>query len=331
MMRDLKRLAIYLDEKDLNKEAEDLSEIMRVAQLFERAPFDDNVKVAASYPGNMGAIEMFSFYQKDATPSERDEMDNLLDKGETDKAWNLLKRVTGVDLVDPPEHGQEESPSSEIIAYHGTSDMFEEFDLSESMGEYGHEAIFFTDSPSVAEGYIGRSDQASRAMQKRISRATDEFLTAWDALDIGSPPGHEGPNEPYFLQGVDRKLEWMKEDGEITEAQEAATYAAASELDSALYAEKESGWRELEDESEPEGRVIKAKLSINNPHVMNAEALPDWSIVMGFAIEKAIANGRDGVIVKNVRDNATDSMEKSTIYVVFSPEQIQMIPEEKSD
>jgi hypothetical protein len=113
MMKRLKKLAIYLDEKDLNKEAGDITEIMRVAQLFERAPFDDNVKVAASYPGNMGAIEMFSFYQKDATPSQKNEMDNLLDKGETDKAWNLLKQVTGVDLVDPPEHGQEESSSSE--------------------------------------------------------------------------------------------------------------------------------------------------------------------------------------------------------------------------
>ena len=113
MMRDLKRLAVYLDEKNLYKEADDLAELMRVVQLPERASFDDNVKVAASYPGNMGAIEMFSFYQKDATPSERDEMDNLLDKGETDKAWNLLKRVTGVDLVDSPERGQEEGSSTE--------------------------------------------------------------------------------------------------------------------------------------------------------------------------------------------------------------------------
>ena len=70
MMRDLKRLAVYLDEKNLYKEADDLAELMRVVQLPERASFDDNVKVAASYPGNMGAIEMFSFYQKDATPSE---------------------------------------------------------------------------------------------------------------------------------------------------------------------------------------------------------------------------------------------------------------------
>jgi len=107
MMRDLKRLAIYLDEKDLNEEVDNLAELMRVAQLFERAPFDDNVKVAASYPGNMGVMEMFQF-QQNATPAQKKVMNKLLDEDRTDEAWDFLKKTTGVDLHDPPDY----TPSS---------------------------------------------------------------------------------------------------------------------------------------------------------------------------------------------------------------------------
>jgi len=112
MMKRLKRLAIYLDEKDLKEEASNLHEIMRSSQLFERAPFDDNVKVAASYPGNMGMMEMFQF-QRDANPYQKRVMDRLLEQDRTSEAWDYLKKVTGVDLVDPPGHTQGRPPSSE--------------------------------------------------------------------------------------------------------------------------------------------------------------------------------------------------------------------------
>jgi hypothetical protein len=103
MIKDLNKLITYLNEKDLDEEADNLSEIMRVAQMFERAPFDDNVKVAASYPGNMGVMEMFQF-QREATPAQKKIMDRLLDEDRTSEAWEFLKKTTGVDLVDPPEH-----------------------------------------------------------------------------------------------------------------------------------------------------------------------------------------------------------------------------------
>jgi hypothetical protein len=103
MFKDLNKLITYLNEKDLEKEADDLSEIMRVAQLFERPPFDDNVKVAASYPGNMGVMEMFQF-QREATPAQKKVMDRLLNEDRTNEAWEFLKKTTGVDLHDPPDH-----------------------------------------------------------------------------------------------------------------------------------------------------------------------------------------------------------------------------------
>ena len=107
MMKDLNSLMTYLNEKNLVEEADNLSDIIRVAQLFEKAPFDDNVKVAASYPGNMGVMEMFQF-QQDATPAQKKVMNQLLDQDRTDEAWDFLKKTTGVDLHDPPDY----TPSS---------------------------------------------------------------------------------------------------------------------------------------------------------------------------------------------------------------------------
>jgi len=214
-----------------------------------------------------------------------------------------------------------------LTVYHGTSDVFDRFNLSESMGEYGTEAAFFTDSPSVAEGYIGRSDKASRAIQKNIDKAQAEFLKAWDTLGLKrNPPDFEaaGQGGGRAARSVERDAEWSRERGDITEQQEAAINAAADELDTAVYARSSDEWS-YDPDAAPEGRVIEAKLSIENPHIVNAESLPDWNLIMAPAIEKALSDGRDGVIVRNVRDNATGSMEKSTVYVVFSDEQIHQI------
>jgi hypothetical protein len=105
MIKKLTELATYLSEEDLAEEAGNLSEIIRSAQLPGRAPFDDDVKVAAVYPGNMGVMEMFQF-QREADPSQKRTMDRLLQQNRTNEAWDFLKKVTGVDLIDPPGHAQ---------------------------------------------------------------------------------------------------------------------------------------------------------------------------------------------------------------------------------
>jgi len=54
----------------------------------------------AAYEGNLGAIEMMKFYQK-ASPTDIKRMEQFLRKGAWQKAWDLLKKVTGVLLRDP--------------------------------------------------------------------------------------------------------------------------------------------------------------------------------------------------------------------------------------
>lgn len=53
--------------------------------------------IEASYAGNIGAMEVFKFYQK-ATPDEKIQFDRLIARKKYDKAWELVQTVTGVDL-----------------------------------------------------------------------------------------------------------------------------------------------------------------------------------------------------------------------------------------
>lgn len=50
-----------------------------------------------NYPGNIGMMEMFRFFQI-ATDEMKQIMKNLLAQGKTDEAWELLQKVTGMKL-----------------------------------------------------------------------------------------------------------------------------------------------------------------------------------------------------------------------------------------
>lgn len=51
----------------------------------------------AVYPGNIGAMEIMSFYKK-ATPKQKKTFQRLLDRGKKALAWKLIQRVTGTQL-----------------------------------------------------------------------------------------------------------------------------------------------------------------------------------------------------------------------------------------
>jgi hypothetical protein len=63
----------------------------------------------AAYEGNIGKMEMFQF-QRDASPRDKQLMDQLLKAKEFGKAWELLKRVSGVKLHDPKDLSKPEKP-----------------------------------------------------------------------------------------------------------------------------------------------------------------------------------------------------------------------------
>ena len=51
----------------------------------------------AAYPGNLGMMEMFKFYQV-ADNKQKEHMKELIKKNLIDQAWELLQAVTGVKL-----------------------------------------------------------------------------------------------------------------------------------------------------------------------------------------------------------------------------------------
>lgn len=51
----------------------------------------------ASYPGNIGAMEVVRFMQT-ATPREKTVLRKLIDADQLSKAWQLIQKVTGVKL-----------------------------------------------------------------------------------------------------------------------------------------------------------------------------------------------------------------------------------------
>ncbi len=53
--------------------------------------------IEAAYPGNIGAMEMFRFYQI-ASDAEKEQLQQLLDAELYDEVWELLKKVTKVNL-----------------------------------------------------------------------------------------------------------------------------------------------------------------------------------------------------------------------------------------
>lgn len=52
-----------------------------------------------AYPGNLGMMEMFKFYQV-ATEAQKQQMRKLIYDKKMKEAWDLLKKVTKVDLHD---------------------------------------------------------------------------------------------------------------------------------------------------------------------------------------------------------------------------------------
>ena len=66
--------------------------IAKQMQLYELKPLDE-----ASYPGNLGMMEMFKFYQV-ATEDQKKKMKSLITQKKMNDAWELLQVVTGVKL-----------------------------------------------------------------------------------------------------------------------------------------------------------------------------------------------------------------------------------------
>jgi hypothetical protein len=69
----------------------------------------------ASYAGNIGAMEMFKFYQK-ASDEQKKKLQSLMQKKDSKGAWKHIQSVTGVKLHKSvyEEHGAGEDGTDEL-------------------------------------------------------------------------------------------------------------------------------------------------------------------------------------------------------------------------
>ena len=72
-----------------------------------------------------------------------------------------------------------------------------------------------------------------------------------------------------------------------------------------------------------ENGLMPVYLSLQNPLVLDWEGANWWNKSPMLEIVQAVADGHDGVIVKNMRDEADGGGAKSTVYIVFDPKQIK--------
>lgn len=171
-----------------------------------------------------------------------------------------------------------------LVVYHGTAERgLESFDISKvgtvQRSDWG-KGFYFTPSKWLAEGY---SEDAVIARDEKEKQLWDEYESK--AKEFGTTP---------MNAAIDLGFQSPK-------------YNELSE-----YADK---WKKYRDElrNSKQGQVVSAYLSIKNPLVYQYEGVTD-----PFLAERAKANGKDGIIIKNRSGDIEE-------IVAFSPTQIKSI------
>src|SRR5690606_38549610 len=214
------------------------------------------------------------------------------------------------------EHGRP------LVVYHGTKGDVEAFDpefLGVTTGaRTAREGFFFTDNPLVASAYaewMPRPDDVRRLREieqrtQEIRNRRYEIFDELDRLREATPQGQEPEG-------------WRERVAELD---------ALNEEERALdreYLELRRGTRMMSRAARqrPGANVLPVYLSIQNPFVvdMGGRDYFDGAAVLE-AIRRAKAEGRDGVLVRNVYDAPVQyggQAYLSNIWIAFRPEQIK--------
>jgi hypothetical protein len=179
-----------------------------------------------------------------------------------------------------------------LRVFHGTTSDIRAF--AGKAGAEGNGAFFFTESPEAASAYAKKD----RARLDEVYRLEEQASEVRRQIDVLEDAGRSYPDPEI----VALEREWD------------SLSSKARELEAA-----------------PEGagsNVIPAYLSIQNPLVIDmgrsGKGQFDLASIekIGNAIERAKADGRDGVIVRNTHDSPEEG-EAHDIFVAFRSEQVK--------
>lgn len=232
-----------------------------------------------------------------------------------------------------------------IRLFHATrSAGFNEFS-KEKLGSYtgaqsAKKAFFFSDSPSVAETYpdgaheVSARDRSTMPGAMGVSSSMEYRLPqAEAALERAQEATYEvGPVDGGFevrITEIDQYgSEYSYDDGFVYETKVDAEDAGSDAID-ALIAKAQAQVKKYEDRAAIEREEASAGsgtmpvyLSVQNPLVHDAGGGGYGDFSFTELLDDAIADGHDGVVIRNVRDAALGD-EQSDIYAVFEPTQIK--------
>lgn len=229
---------------------------------------------------------------------------------------NDLMSWFGDSLVRKPD-------GSPLVVYHGSSDHIREFDpkASEGLGSFARKGIFFTDSAESAGEYaLQRETLGFKRVVAAFNKAKEDYEEVLHALAAKSrshsPKSYGGETIPRmalrWVNDLHREGRISDEDYERYERAEAALVAADEEYRS----KDRSRW----DDANPNTTPVYLKME--RPHVVEAGGMP-WHAVVPANLAQFDPSRNDGMIFRNVVDNADDSPARTTVYVVFDPKNIR--------
>ena len=248
-------------------------------------------------------------------------------------------------LTDWGKGSEAVDSSGELLTlYHGTRGEISEFD-PEKLGSYtgansAKKAFFFTDEPDVASSYpdgLHEVNEANRAtmpgpmgvpasLEYRLPQA-EAALERAEAATAEAAKGDDGW-EVQITEIDQFGHAYTYDDGMVyddeIDARDAAYEAEEKIIDEAQAQVEKMQQREDDDriEASTGANVMPVHLSLKNPLVYDFAGGGYQEKSFSELIDEAIEDGHDGVIMENVSDAALGDIE-STVYAVFSPEQIK--------
>lgn len=210
-----------------------------------------------------------------------------------------------------------------MVVYHGTSDRLDEFDptASEGLGSFSRRGMFFTDSREGAGQYaLQRHTLEFKRSIAAFNKAKDEYDEFLHEMATKArshrPQSYNGESVPRMV------FPWLNDlhrEGRISDED----YERHTRLHDALTsAEREYESRSDRRWEDASPNVIPVYLKIERPQVVEAGGMP-WDAVVPPNLANFNPAKNDGIIFKNVVDNADDSEARTTVYVVFRPNQIK--------
>ncbi len=186
-----------------------------------------------------------------------------------------------------------------LVVYHGTNQTFDEFSKSRGGLSTGPQAgarhgFFFTSDPDEAQEYAEHAGRRVVANINTFEKETERLRREQERLEkVAERSGREEDWRAYEVA----YQAW--EDYEINATQEDPNTGV---------------------------NVIAAHLILNNPLVVNFNgSIKSEHGVIEDVVQKAVDDGHDGVIMRNIWDSPVGGR-TSDHYVVFSAKQIKRVP-----